>query len=146
MIQPILSINTSHLPKGGQKLEYWPLKGGPYTQVSISHSFFDWCFRYMMEQRREICNGKEPLKGWYLRYSDFRISNQFFRLAKRRGKIWAEIWNEGVHATQIPISGLKVRWAWKRKPEREYALRLDSHVDPCDKFFQSASRKWKEKR
>ena len=33
-------------------------------------------------QLREIYSGKEPLKGWYVRYSDFHISNnssdQFF--------------------------------------------------------------------
>jgi hypothetical protein len=48
----------------------------------------------------------------------------------------------------VPIGQTKVRWARKRKPERGYALCLDSHisVNPCDKFFQSAPRKWKEKR
>ena len=98
--------------------------------------------RYTMEQRREICSGKDPLKGLYVRYSDFHRPN-------RRGKIWAEIWNEGVHATQIidtyipvnfflflfwllvPIGQTEGWKARKRKPERGYTLRLAAMLTPA---------------
>jgi len=81
------------------------------------------------------------------RFQSYCKKNQALNSSDRpniRGKIWAEIWNEGVHATQIPTSqsknllsfdrsnrGLKVRWARKRKPERGYTFRLDSHVNPA---------------
>ena len=107
------------------------LKGSMYSAIHIS--FILWLVlstrkekRYMMEQRREICSEKEPLKGWYIRYSDFRISNQIF---------WSN----------LPI-GPAEGGIYEQKSEMRVCMPLiDSHVNPCDKFFQSAPRKWKKK-
>ena len=72
-------------------------KEGLKTSISIMSvnsclEFLKYVLRYLYlthslisvfdPERREICSGKEPLKGWYVRYSDFHISinssDQFF--------------------------------------------------------------------
>jgi len=106
-------------------------------------------------------SGKEPLKGRYVRHSRFPYPNGFWSILRpNRGAVGNPkggcVCHLDTHIQSILLvigsdrsnRRLKVRWARKRKPERGYALCLDSHisVSPCDEFFQSAPPKWEEKR
>jgi len=93
-------------------------RGGTYvTQISISQSIL-------------LINSSAPEGGidelWEICYIPVDLFGYWFRSVKQ--KVESEMSDE--------------KKAWKG-----YALGLDSHisVNPCDKFFESASRKWKKR-